>query len=295
MREKLANSDLVIARIAVRQHGVVSQVQLLSAGISTSSISRRVNAGRLYRVHRGVYAVGRLGLTPKGAWMAAVLACRTSAAGGAQSRGVALSHRSAAALWGMLPPPGGPVDVSVVGTGGKAKRRGIRIHRCQTLLPACVTSRKGIPVTTSARTISDLRRAALARSQPGAISQKELRRAIRQAELLGLPLGSDVISDRTRSELERLFLRLCTRHRFPVPEVNVRVGDLEVDFLWRDKHLVVETDGYRYHRGKVAFENDRNRDLRLRALGYDVVRITHHQVTEEPQRVAAVLAAALRT
>lgn len=100
-------------------------------------------------------------------------------------------------------------------------------------------------------------------------------------------------SDRTRSDLERAFLRLCRRHRLPTPEVNVCAGRHRVDFLWRERRLIVETDGYRYHRGKTAFEDDRARDLDLRALGFEVVRLSERQVDEQPGHVAEVLTAKL--
>jgi very-short-patch-repair endonuclease len=111
--------------------------------------------------------------------------------------------------------------------------------------------------------------------------------------VLGLPLGSNQGTDRTRSELEVLFLELCRRHDLPSPEVNVRVGPFTVDFLWRDRGLVVETDGYRYHRGRTAFEEDRDRDLRLRSLGYDVLRLSYAQVTREQRRVISAVRSAL--
>jgi very-short-patch-repair endonuclease len=120
-------------------------------------------------------------------------------------------------------------------------------------------------------------------------SAAELRRTARQAAVLGLDVGDNAIHDRTRSELERDFLRLCQRHRLPMPETNVLLGGMEVDFLWRSRHLVVETDGYRYHRGNVAFEDDRRRDLALRALGFEVLRLSYRQVNESPKQVAAVL------
>jgi very-short-patch-repair endonuclease len=80
----------------------------------------------------------------------------------------------------------------------------------------------------------------------------------------------------------------------PAPEVNVRIGPRIVDFLWREQRVVVETDGYRYHRGSQAFEDDHDRDLDLRTRGYDTVRLTYHQVTETPERAAAAVAEALR-
>ncbi|MGE5407714.1 MAG: type IV toxin-antitoxin system AbiEi family antitoxin domain-containing protein, partial [Syntrophothermus sp.] len=114
-----------MADLAAGQHGIVTVAQLRRAGLDKSAISRRVRSGRLHRVHRGVYAVGHRPLSWKEFWMAAVLACGEAAV---------LSHRSAAALWGFLRPVDGPVDVSVPSRNGRAKRAGIRIHRCSTLV-----------------------------------------------------------------------------------------------------------------------------------------------------------------
>ncbi|MGH2980892.1 MAG: endonuclease domain-containing protein [Solirubrobacterales bacterium] len=133
-----------------------------------------------------------------------------------------------------------------------------------------VTHHKSIPVTNPARTIVDLRRT---------IPPWLLRRAIREAEAIGLDTGESVERSYTRSELEHRFLRLCRRHRIPPPEPNIQIGAFTVDFLWSDHMLVAETDGYRYHRGAIAFEQDRARDVELRVLGYEVVRFTYRQVT----------------
>jgi hypothetical protein len=180
----------------------------------------------------GVYAVGHPGLSAQGRWMAAVLAC---------GEGAVLSHRSAAELWKMLDPASGLIQVSVPTTAGRRRRAGIRLHRRRSL-DARSMSHKGIPVTTPAQTIADL---------TGNVAPAQLRRAIRQAEVLGLRTGV-AAGEPTRSELEHRFLRLCHRHRIPMPEVNVRVGKFEVDFLWRQRRLIVETDGYRFHRGSAA-------------------------------------------
>ncbi len=191
-----------------------------------------------------------------------------------------VSHRSAAVLWGLLERDPELVDISVPGDGGRSRRRGIRLHRSRSLRLRHFTRRREIPVTTPARTIEDLRLAAPAR---------EVRRAIRQAGVRGLPLGEDIRHDRTRSDLERDFLRICRRSRLPMPEVNVEVGRYEADFVWRDLNFVVETDGYKYHRGEQAFRDDRRRDLELRALGFEVQRLSDDQIDEEPERVAAIL------
>jgi very-short-patch-repair endonuclease len=207
--------------------------------------------------------------------MAAVLVCGDRAV---------LSRESAATLWGLLPTTPGPVDITVQGHGGRRRRTGIRVCRALSLTTAQMTRRKGIPVTTPARTICDLRRV---------VSPQQLRKAIRQAGVLGLDIGSGVEADPTRSELEHRFMRLCCHHRLPRPDVNVLVGRFVVDFLWRDQALIAETDGYRYHRGRLAFEDDRARDLELRLLGYEVVRFTYRQVSDEPARVASALRALL--
>jgi very-short-patch-repair endonuclease len=206
--------------------------------------------------------------------------------------GAAVSHRSAAFFWDLLPEADRPSDVIVRGDGGRAKRSGIRVHRSLTLVPTDVTLVQGIPVTTPARTISDLRRAT-SEGRPGALRPRELRKAIRQANVLGLPIGEKSGEDRTRSDLERDFQRLCRNHRIPPPDVNVRIGRYLVDFLWRERRLVVETDSYLYHRGRVAFQDDRNRDLELRRLGFEVIRLSERQIDEEPDRVAEMLAATL--
>lgn len=188
------------------------------------------------------------------------------------------------------------MDVTVPTHAGRERRRGIRIHRCITLgagfqttgsqtRPAAVTVRDRIPVTTVARTLVDI---------PATLAPYLVRRAIREAEFLGLGLG-EIKTDRTRSELERYFLRLCRRYGLPLPEVNVLIDGMTVDFLWRDARLVVETDSYATHGGTIAFENDRERDLRLRRLGYSVHHFSEQQLRLAPEAVAADVAAALRS
>jgi very-short-patch-repair endonuclease len=107
--------------------------------------------------------------------------------------------------------------------------------------------------------------------------------------VLGLFTGAESLTKRTRSDLELLFLRLCRRYGLPRPEVNAKIGSIEVDFLWRERRIVVETDGYRYHRGRVAFEDDHARDLKLRELGYEVIRLSDEQVTNDPGRVVKII------
>jgi very-short-patch-repair endonuclease len=268
--------DLVIARISARQHGVVSAGQLRSAGISTSGIDRRIRSARLHRIHRGVYAVGHPRLSNEGRWMAAVLA---------YGDGAVLSHRSAAELWRIRHPRNGAVDITVPGTAGKKSRSGIAVHRSSTLIASDCTLRDGIPVTKPGRTLGDLR---------AVLSPPELASARREAEFRRLPVDEAPAVDRARTDLEKLFIAVCRRHRLPKPAVNVKVDRFEVDFLWRAARLVVEVDGWDSHRTRSAFEEDRARDARLAVLGYEVIRFTWWQVTRDAPGVAKTIRALLR-
>ena len=287
--------DQRIAALATRQHGVVATRQLAALGLPQRAVSHRAAAGRLHRVHRGVYAVGHPVLTVNGRRMAAVLA------GGP---GAVLSHASAAALWGIRPTSATRIDVTVRSAGGRAKRPGLRIHRTPTLRADEITEEQAIRVTTPARTLLDLaatlpRRAleraldeaeihelydlasldAMARTHAGERGARHLRRALDED-------GDPTLTD---SELEELMLALCEEHGLERPEPQAWVAGLRVDFLFAASRLVVETDGYRYHRTRRAFERDRERDAILARAGYRTLRFTHRQLTREPAMVAATL------
>jgi very-short-patch-repair endonuclease len=274
IRGKGANSDARIAAIAARQHGVISAGQLYEGGVDDRAVSRRVKAGRLHRIHRGVYAVGHTRLSFEGRCMAAVLALRGAAVA---------SHQSAAGLWGMLRPRDKAIHITVPGDGGRSKRAGIRIHRSPTLIAAVTTRRNGIALTDPKRTLRDLHRTC---PQPCIA-------AVRRALDLRLISSGELESEEelTRSELERIFLGLCRRHRLPIPEVNARLGLHEVDFLWRDLRVIVETDGFRHHGNRAAFERDRARDARFQSRGFRVLRFTYRQIREAPEFVVRTLRA----
>ncbi len=269
MREQVAYPDVLIARIAAGQHGTISYSQLLAAGLTRSSVRRRVAAGRLHRLYRGVYAVGHLPVSRRGWWMAATLALP----------GALLSHFSAAMLWKILPLDGRWPQITVPGQGGRAKRKGIVIHRSVTLTARECRRKERIPVTSVARTIADLRRVA---------DTDTVRRAIRQAGYLKLNL-EEVAWAGDRSPLEFDFLGFCRRYGLPMPEVNAKVGIYHVDFLWREQKLAVETDGWAAHRGRQAFEDDHARGLELMRRGIEMLPLTEHQLKSDPAGVAAVL------
>lgn len=278
--------DKKIGDLATSQHGVLSRAQLRELGFSDREIARRLERGRLIRMHRGVFAVGHTALKPEGYWMAAVLACGPDAA---------LSHASAAALWGIRPTSASLADVVVPTQAGRSRRKGIRVHR--TDLPQRTTHR-GIPVTSPARTLTDLAttlpRRALTRAVEEAAKRdldlsglKELTgrpgaTAVRQ-ELNELPRGN------TRSTFGIAFLRFCRAHKIPAPEANVHIQGLLVDFTWPGTRVVVEADSFEHHGTRQAFERDRHRDAVLHAAGYRTARYTHRQLTKRPHEVKRAL------
>jgi very-short-patch-repair endonuclease len=278
MRDKPFTScpEARVAQLATLDHGVVTTPELLGCGLTRAGIQRRVESGRLHRLYQGVYVVGHAAMSQEGLWLAAVKA------GGPKA---VLSHQSAAQLWDLMPRYSGPIHIMVPANSNPRRTRGVSVHRSRTLTGGETVRRNRIPVTTPSRTLSDLKRT---------LPREKLEGAIDRARGRGLDVNDVVNEAPTRSALERQFLRLCRRHRIPAPTVNVWVAGFLVDFLWADSHLIVEVDGYEFHRARASFESDRARDAELIARGYRVVRFTYRQVTEQPALVASRIRALLR-
>ncbi|MBV9367917.1 MAG: DUF559 domain-containing protein [Solirubrobacterales bacterium] len=288
--------DMRIARIARAHNRVITWEQLVGAGISRRAIAHRVATGRLYRHHAGVYLLDPPDQASRVTLMtAAVAACGPDAV---------LSHHAAAELWGLRPTRPGDIDVTVIGQN-PGVHPGIRRHRSSTLEPGDIRARRGIRVTSPARTIIDNARhrdieeilanglvarlitepqidAAIARWR-GSPGVTRLRRILHQE---GGPR-------RTRSWAERRFLSLVRQAGLPVPLTNRMLHGYQVDALWPNHRLVVEIDGRGAHGGRHAFETDRARDATHVANGYRVMRFTATQLEEQPFLVIAQLAAAL--
>jgi Protein of unknown function (DUF559) len=225
--------------------------------------------------------------------MAAVLACGPDAV---------LSYLSAACLWGLARSAGFGIDVTT--PRSRRRRAGVRLHEVRHLPAEDRTVRAEIPVTSIARTLLDL---------ATVLDRRRLQRAVEESERLGLlhvptaiqrceqsngrrgvPALLSLLADfrpapHTRSELEDRFLDLCREAGLPLPATNVVIAGLEVDFLWRDARLVVELDGYEFHRTRAAFERDRERDAELKLDGYEVVRLTAKRLRDHPEAVANLI------
>ena len=287
-----------VVALADRQHGVVGAWQLLAMGVSRPRIKYRVATGLLFRLHRGVYAVGRRTLTRRGHWMAAVLAC---------GAGAVLSHRSAAALHELRDTNQRKTDVTVPGDW-RADRPTIRIHS-STLDSEDVAIVDGIPVTSVARTILDL---------AGDLQDDSLLRVVEEAdrrETFDLRAMERVMARRptakgiaelrhiladyrdtpdTRSKLERDFWALIKTAGLPPPQLNTMVAGFLVDVCWPEWRLVVELDSRGFHARRRAFETDRIRDATLQRHGFRILRITYKRVQEDPDAVLADILALAR-
>jgi hypothetical protein len=225
--------------------------------------------------------------------MAAVLACAPKAA---------LSHGSAAALWGIGSEAGHRIDVSV---SRRCNHRapGIRARARPALRDGEVTERCGIPVTTPIRTVIDrateltpnrLERMVNEADKHDLIDPEALRAALDDyaGERGVKPLRT--LLDRTTfrlsdTELEVLFRPLAARAGLPTPLTKETVNGFEVDFHWPDLGLVVETDGWRYHRTASAQTRDALRDQTHTASGLTPLRFSHWQVKHEPRHVLGIL------
>jgi hypothetical protein len=291
--------DRAVARLAAGQYGVVERGQLVALGLSGTAIGRWVEAGRLHRLHRGVYAVGHPLVPTRGRWLAAVLAC---------GPGAALSHASAAALWSLRATDAVLLDVTLPGTGAR-RQPGLRVHRARNLAPADVATVDSIRVTSPARTILDVAATLDARAL-----ERVLDRAEREGVYDGRALAAVIAANRghrgaarlraildehvagttvTRSGIEERMLALCRGHGLPCPLVNHFVLGVEVDFVFPGTPVLVEADSWRYHRSRAQFARDRERDGILARAGYRVLRFADEQIVGDPGLVAATIAAAL--
>jgi predicted transcriptional regulator of viral defense system len=292
--------DLAISALARRQYGLVALWQLDELRLTANAVCKRVAAGRLHRIHHGVYAVGHSGLARHGRFMAATLACGPQAV---------LSHRPAAALRNLGLRVRAWVDVTAPGSRGR-ECEGIRVHSAATLTARDVTVVDGIPCTTLARTLLDVAEDATAREVQRACDRAEAQRLLDMADIQdvlcrangrrGAGVLRSVVAEHrvgstlTRNELEERFLAICRAAGLPPDAVNAWIsypagGGAEADFLWRAQRLIVEVDGRDVHSTRRAFESDRRGDQQLLLLGWRVVRFTWRQVMLDPAYVIATL------
>jgi len=275
--------------------------------VGEGAIAHAIKRGRLHRVFRGVYALGHRRIGERGRLMAAILAC---------GPGTVVSHRSAAALLGLI--DDGPVVIDVITPGASGRGiDGIRFHRVRPPRLEETGTVGGIPCTSPARTLVDL---------AGTVGDWTLRSAFERAahrRLLDIAAIEASIDPRRRgmkgllaliekwraaapltktrgklkSPLEAKVLPLLVQRDLPPPLINAPVaiadGRIEVDFLWREQRFVVEADSRDFHDTAMAFERDRWRDRELMRAGYSVLRVTHKEAEHEGEAVVDTIVSRL--
>ena len=285
--------DAVIAAFARVQHGLVTLVQLLSAGLTQSAIAKRVARGALHRVHRTVYSVGHAALSREAKWLAPVLAA---------GPGALLDQLAAAELW-QARRPRATTPITVL-SPRRVRIEGIKVHRANRIHPRDATSRNGIPVTSMARTLVDLTDVQTPYQLANVIHEAAFRghfselatldameRANGRRNLhvlkraLALNAGG---SAGTKSAHEDAFLALLAEAGRPEPLVNTELHGFEVDFYWPELLLVVEVDGNGHGRARSKAD-DARRDRAHRDAGCTVVRFSDEDVERRPGEVLARL------
>jgi very-short-patch-repair endonuclease len=287
--------EKVVAALAGRQRTIATHAQLVELGCSRRVIAHWVNRGRLRSVFHGVYSLVGGELPPLALEQAALLACGQRAF---------LSHHTAAFVWGLR--KAHPIEVEVTVVGRDRRPKGIRVHRVREVDRRELRHPEGLWVSSPARAVLEI---------AATLSPDEVAKAIDAG------LGSDVLkrgevekvlerhrpcrgsgvlaavlaggAGITRSQAERAFLKLIRDAGLPEPEANQPFGRWELDFIWRKERLVVEIDGYRFHRGPGSFHRDHEKDLAVRAAGLEMLRFTRDHVVRRPALVLATVAGEL--
>jgi hypothetical protein len=281
-----SNIDGQIAQLATA-HGLIRVEPLRSLGLTRQAIAARCQAHSLIRIHQGVYFVGHAERTSVAYAEAAVLACSPRAA---------LSHDSAAALWGLREWP----KIPEVSSALHRRRPGIRAHRTASLTRRDVTVRSGIPVTTVARTTADIAPRLTDTELVRLIHEARRNRDLPNTELDRLyalcPRAADVYDSEeapSRSVFQHEFKAFLVKWDFPIPEFEALWHGFELDAFYEDHKLIVELDGYRDHSQPDRFEADRERDALAIELRFDTLRITWKRLKRKPAALARQLRAIL--
>jgi hypothetical protein len=283
----ITRPDVVVAKRAARERGVLTRAELRACGLDDQAIGVRVRNGRLHRLFTGVYVVGHELLTVEACFLAAVKACGPDAV---------LSHYSAAVLHGLLEWDGRDPEVT---TRTARRHRGIRTHR-SSHLDRCFV--KGIPVTPVRRTLIDL--------SASRLPYKRLRRAVNEAlNQRVIKLGELVTSDHrganrlreilasaapTMNEFEDVVLAIVTEGGLPMPDVGQWHLGFKPDFRWARQRVIVEADGRQTHDQALARADDARRQAVFEAQGETVLRLSWRQATTQPKETLRRIRRALQ-
>ena len=276
-----------MAALSRRQDGVLAVSQLRELGFSDDRVGLLVAQGRLGRRHRGVYVDALVNPTSRARLLGALLAL------GADASGALLSRRTALALCGVRALNVREIEVTIV-ADHTPHHVGLIVHRTRVVpTSAEIRTRDGLRCSSPSLALVEVAGRETAGELDRLIAELARRRLLdldgidaaitRRRGLCGLrtlraalhryrPATADDVSG-----FERDFAAwLAEQPAIPEPQRNVHLGDgrWEVDFLWPQQRLVVETDGDQYHRTPGELERDRVKDAWLQLRDLRVLRVT---------------------
>jgi hypothetical protein len=295
----LIDAEAAVEDLATRQHGVVSRVQALGLGMAAPQIRSRLDRRAWRRVAPGVLGFpGHPDSFERSCWIAQLHA----------GDDAALSHGTAGLLQRLWPIEKGQIEL-IVPRGHSRPLVGTRRHRPRSLDPSQVHELEGLRMTTPLRTVLDL---------SGQLMVPRLVEVVQHCEVEGIcplvSIGAELARVRRRglpgvqqletvldlvgpgpglprSELERRGDEVRARaglpepqHEHPLPSARGRLGF--VDRAWLEAKLIVEYDGRRWHTRRAEIDRDHRRDLEASALGWQPLRMTWEQLTDDPEGTA---------
>jgi predicted transcriptional regulator of viral defense system len=287
---------------------MMTTAELAAAGVSPGRLHRLARRGAWLRLAHGAFAPAELVAAEAGD-PAGQHAVRVAAALAVNGPGAVASHHSAAlihALELLGRNPGETVALTRApgATGCRTGRPGIRIHMAA--LPAGhVITRRGLPVTSVARTVVDLARASSFRAGVVVADFALRSRQASKADLdlclttcarwPGIQNARRVIAfadGRAESVLESISRVPFDDLGLPLPDLQAWVGDKDeiigrADFLWRAYRTVGEADGALKYADPARAIAQLERDAKLRAAGFEVVHFTWRDITRTPDKVLA--------
>jgi hypothetical protein len=293
---------VALARLAGRQGGVVSREQLDALGFTRGQVARRVAQGRLHQLFHQVYAVGHCRIADRAHLLAALLSLGPTAF---------LSHRTAAAVWGLRAVNLHAIELTVPGSGGR-RRPGLTLHRCEdvphhddvrrhvdlrlSLVPRMLVE---LAPRETPRELERLVTLAVRKRllRPDARDGRETIEAAlaRHRHRAGITRLQTVLAVYLRTEdytsyLELAFDRLLAQHPdLPRPQHNIHIDVWEIDRFWPQRGLAVELDDRPYHVAVADMERDRLKDTTLQRLGLTPLRFTDFRLEHDPRGILSDL------
>lgn len=296
----MARIHMAIAERAGEQLGLITRYQLTAIGASEQQVRTLVGQGSLLRIGPGVLRLAGFPPTHEQ---------RLLAAAWTAGPGAVVSHLAAAGVWRFDGIQATAVEVSVP---SERKPRGVsgKVHRVRDLLAVDVTTVGLLPVTTPSRTLLDaaprLDAGQLEEALDGACRRgqiyvpylgwrlNELRRKGRPGVARVDRLLAGFVRREAESWLESTFLRIVREAGLPPPRVQTSItpghgGRYRLDARYDEQRLVIEVDGHATHATRRQRQADAERDMRLLADGWRVIRFTYEDIVERPEHVTATI------